>query len=206
MGNQKQLKINNKTASIIHENMYTYQTISKNSVSRKTITSSISCTVSKPNYSSTTTYIPSHITYYNVPTKYTYNNYKSVSPRNNVEYYSSPPKYVTSNIQTVYSKTPIYKSHYYPLKFSDFQSSKPNIRVSVKNNSHIENIDNLSQIYNESSIKNLETLENSCSYDYLLPKLKAYDYEGEQKKLDNHTKNNQDDINFETATKNAFFK
>jgi len=216
--------------------MYTYQTINKNSVSRKPVISAISCTKSNPSYSSTTTYIPSHTsysndaikytynnyttysneptkytynnytTYSNDPTKYTYNNYKSVTPRINVEYYSSHPKYVTSNIRTVYSETPRYESHYNPLKFSNFESPQSNVRFSDKSDSYSKNINNLSPINKGSSINSLETLESSFSYDYLMPKMKAFNYEGEQKKFDNDTNSNQDNINFETATKNELFK
>jgi len=39
-----------------------------------------------------------------------------------------------------------------------------------------------------------------------MPKTKAFNYEGEQKKLDIDTNKNQDDINFDVATRNAIFK
>jgi len=39
-----------------------------------------------------------------------------------------------------------------------------------------------------------------------MPKMKAFNYEGEEKKLDDDTNNNQDDTNFDVATKNSLFK
>jgi len=136
--------------------MNTYQNNNKNSVSRNHITTSISYTTSKPSYSSTKTYIPSHTNYSYAPTRYTYNNYESVTPKNNVGYYSSHSKYTTSNIPTVYSRTPVYESHYYPLKYSEFQSSRPDIRINITSDPYSKNIDNLSQINKESSINSLD--------------------------------------------------